>query len=348
MIKKLLLTYLILYSISSIAQVGGNATYTFLNLTNSARVAALGGQNISINDNDLNFVYHNPALLNSKMAKNMVLNYVNYFSDVNYGYIAYADKFNKIGTAAAGLHYINYGKFVKADELGNITGEFKAFELALNLFWSLPVLDSLFTAGINLKPIYSQLESYKSFGLACDLAANYQSKNKLFSASLVIKNIGSQIKPYYQNHYEPIPFDIQIGISNKLEHAPLRLSLLLHHLHKWDLTYNKNSNLAYTTIIDNTSEKNKYNFNIADNILRHSIISAEFIPTKNFIIMMAYNHQRRKEMAVETRPFLVGFSAGVYIKISKFTISYGHAIYHLAGASKHFSLNLNLADFYRK
>ncbi len=337
-----------MYGVGVFAQIGGNSTYNFLNLSNSARVAALGGQNISINDNDLNFVYHNPALLNSKMAKNIVLNYVNYFSDINYGYVAYADNFQKIGATAAGLHYINYGKFVKADELGNITGEFKAFELALNLFWAVPILDSLFTAGINLKPIYSQLESYKSFGMACDLAANYQSKDKLSSASLVIKNIGSQIKPYYHNHYEAIPFDIQLGVSQKLEHAPIRVSLLLHHLNKWDLTYNKNSNIAYTTTIDKTSDKNKYSFNIADNIFRHSIISAEFIPSKNFIIMLAYNHQRRKEMAVETRPFLVGFSAGTYIKISKFTISYGHAIYHLAGASQHFSLNIHLADFYNR
>ncbi len=346
--KKLLLTYLFLYSVGVFAQVGGNSTYNFLNLSNSARVAALGGQNISINDNDLNFVYHNPALLNSKMAKNIVLNYVNYFSDINYGYIAYADNFKKIGTAAAGLHYINYGKFIKADELGNITGEFKAFELALNLFWSLPVLDSMFTTGINLKPVYSQLETYKSFGIACDLAANYQSKDKLLSASLVVKNIGSQIKPYYGNNYEALPFDIQLGVSQRLEHAPLRISLLLHHLYKWDLTYNKSSNLAYTDIADNTTYNNKYSFNIADNILRHSIISAEFIPTENFIIMLAYNHKRRKEMAVETRPFLVGFSAGIYIKISKLTISYGHAIYHLAGASQHFSINLNLADFYHR
>ena len=173
-VKRILLfslTTIICFRLS--AQVGGNSTYTFLNLTNSARLAALGGQNISVNDGDLNFVYHNPALLNSSMSKHFVLNYVNYFAGINYGYAAYAKDFGNRGTFASGVHYINYGKFIRADETGKITGEFKAFELALNLFWARSILDSLFTVGVNLKPVYSQLEKYKSFGLAFDAGINY-------------------------------------------------------------------------------------------------------------------------------------------------------------------------------
>lgn len=329
-------------------QVGGSATYTFLKLTNSARVAALGGENISVNDHDLNFVYHNPALLDSTMNNNMVLNYVDYFAGINYGYTAYAKSFDKIGTFAAGLHYINYGKFIQADETGKITGSFKAFELALNLFWSKPILDSLLTIGLNLKPVYSQLEIYKSFGLAFDLGTNYQSKDKLFSASLVFKNVGSQIKPYVNGNYEPLPFDIQLGFSQKLLHAPLRISATIHHLHKWDLTYDKNSNPSFTYVDESQVAEDSYEFNIIDNLFRHTIFSMEFIPSKNFIVMIAYNHQRRKEMMVETKPYLVGFSWGFYLKIYKFRISYGQAIYHLAGASSHFSINMNFGDFYKK
>lgn len=348
-VKKLLLvSFLLVFSFFLRAQVGGNSTYAFLKLTNSARIAALGGQNISINDEDLNFVFHNPALLSSAMSKHLVLNYVNYFAGINYGYVAFAKEYGNVGTFAAGLHYINYGKFIKADETGQITGEFKAFEMALNLFWARPLFDSLLTIGANLKPIYSQLESYKSFGLAFDAGVNYSSKDKLFSASLVVKNVGTQLKPYYKGHYEPIPFDLQIGLTKKLEHAPFRFSALLHHLHKWDLTYDKNSNLAYTSETGDEVNNEKYEFNIFDNVLRHSIFSFEFIPSKNFVVMAGYNHQRRKEMVVATRPALVGFSWGIYLKISKLRLSYGQAIYHLAGASNHFSLNLNFGDFYKR
>ena len=47
---------------------------------------------IAIKDDDLNLTYHNPALLVPEMNKSIVLNYVNYFTDVNYGYAAYATK----------------------------------------------------------------------------------------------------------------------------------------------------------------------------------------------------------------------------------------------------------------
>jgi len=329
------------------AQIGGTSTYNFLKLTNSARIAALGGENISISDGDLNFVFHNPALLTNSMNSNLVLNYVNYFAGINYGYTAFAKDFNKTGTFAAGLHYINYGKFVKADNTGKITGEFKAFELALNLFWSQSIIDSLLRIGINLKPVYSQLETYKSFGLALDVGIHYQSSRKYFSAGLVLKNMGTQIKPYYQDNYEKLPFDFEIGLSQKLEHAPFRFSFLYHHLNKWDLTFDKNSNQAYTSSNNQGTEQGKYEFNVFDNFFRHSIISAEFIPSKNFILMIGYNHQRRKEMMVSTRPFLVGYSWGIFLNISKIKLSFGQSIYHLAGASNHFSISFNLSDFYK-
>ncbi|MDX2442255.1 MAG: hypothetical protein QNK30_00520 [Bacteroidales bacterium] len=40
-------------------QIGGRSTYAFLNLTNSARVAALGGKIVSLPDNDLDLPFHN-------------------------------------------------------------------------------------------------------------------------------------------------------------------------------------------------------------------------------------------------------------------------------------------------
>jgi len=330
------------------AQVGGNATYTFLKLTNSARVAALGGENISINDNDLNFVYHNPAMLDSSMTNNLVLNYVNYFADINYGYACYARKINNYGIFAAGIHYINYGKFIQADPTGKITGTFTASEMALNIFWSKPLIDSVLKIGVNLKPIYSHLESYSSFGLAIDAGLNYNSKNNLFSASFAVRNFGSQLKPYVEGNYEPLPFDMLLGFSQKLEHAPFRMSVTLHHLHKWDMSYDPNSNQPYTYTDNNQLTENQYQYNVFDNLMRHTIFGMEFIPSKNFIVMLAYNHQRRMEMKVETKPFLVGFSWGFYIRVYKLRLSYGQSIYHLAGASNHFSVNFNLSDFYSK
>lgn len=328
-------------------QIGGTSTFAFLELTNSARVAALGGKNISIPDEDLNFVYDNPAMLDTNMNKQLVINYINYFAGINYGYVSYAKNFTKSGMFATGLNYINYGKFVKADETGKITGEFSAFELALNVYWSKVLIDSVLSVGFNLKPVYSQMETYNSFGMALDGGLSYFGENG-FCAALVVRNLGTQIKPYTPGNYEKIPLNIQLGLTQKLAHAPFRFSVLYQYLNKWDLRYDKNNNLAYSSVKQTSSLLDEKPISLVDNFFRHFIFSTEFLPAKSFNVLLGYNHQRRMEMKVPARPFLVGFSWGFYIRISKLKLSYGQAFYHIAGASNHFSINMNMGDFYRK
>ena len=331
------------------AQLGGRNTYEFLNLTSSARIASLGGKVNSIWDDDLNLAFYNPSLLHEGMHNNMVLNYVNYFTDINWGYVSYARTIEGVGNFAGGIHYINYGKFIAADELGNRTGTFSASEMTLNLMYARSI-DSMFHIGINLKPIYSSLEDYNSFGIAADLGLTYTSRDKLFAGALVIRNIGFQIKPYYQEHRENLPFEIQAGVSQKLRHAPFRFSLVAHDLQKFDLTYRKAEDEG-TYEIDvstgkpaGTSKIEKF----ADKCMRHMIFGVEFSPFKSFSLRGGYNYQRRSEMKVESRVAMVGFSWGFGIKISKFNISYGRASYHLAGASNHFSISTDFSSFYRK
>jgi len=119
--KKVLVFLAIIYlPLVTLSQIGGDNTFEFLNLPNSARIAALGGNNISLYDKDLNMAYYNPALLRESMHNNLALNYTNYISDINYGYASYAYHFENIGTFAAGVYYMNYGDFIRANEQGEI------------------------------------------------------------------------------------------------------------------------------------------------------------------------------------------------------------------------------------
>src|SRR5210317_435192 len=146
MIRGLLITTILLLFFQAVpAQKGGESTYSFLGLTNSARVAALGGEVVSLLDDDINLVFHNPALLSPGMHNNLSLNYVNYFAGVNYGYASYAYSLENMGNLAAGMHYVNYGSFDLTDELGELQGTFRASEYALNLFYSRGFLDSALT-----------------------------------------------------------------------------------------------------------------------------------------------------------------------------------------------------------
>ena len=351
---------LLFISIHSFSQIGGDNTYEFLNLPTSARVSALGGNNISIADDDINMPFYNPALLNKSMDNHLALNYIDYLTDINYAYVSYAKHIDKFGTFALGLNYLNYGKFIEADNTGVINGEFKATEYAFNLLWSYP-LDSNFTFGANLKNIYSDLYIASSYGIAFDLGLTYTNKKMLLTSAFVLKNIGKQITDYNGNMTafeggEPLPFDVQIGITKKLKHAPFRLSITAENLSTYDMLYanpdNNKSEIIAEEPTDTTARTpSELELKVregTDNFFRHIVFGVEFIPTKNLHINLGYNYQRRQELKLETRPFIVGFSWGIGFKISKFHISYSRVSYHLSGGTNQFSVRANLSEFYKK
>lgn len=332
-----------LLTVQLFGQIGGTHTYDFLNLINSARVASFGGDVIAIDDNDYNLTYHNPALLNPNMNQELALNYVNYFTDVNYGYASYASNISNYGIFSGGIHYINYGKFIAADEKGIITGEFKAAEYAINLIYS-RAIDSSFRVGVNVKPIISTLEKYTSYGIAADFGIVYNKPRSLFTAALVIKNVGTQLKAYTDQR-ESLPFNIQLGISQKLRHAPFLFTVTFDHLETWDLTYDEPQDEDVVLDPAASEESQSTIDKIADQFMRHVILGIEFNPINNFYVRAGYNYRRRQEMLIESKTSTIGFSWGFGVKISKFHINYGRATYHLAGASDHFSISTNLNSF---
>ncbi|MBI4945067.1 MAG: type IX secretion system protein PorQ [Bacteroidetes bacterium] len=327
------------------AQAGGNNTYEFLNLTNPARVAALGGTLISVKDNDLNLSFQNPALLDSTMHNELAMSYTNYLADINYGYAAYSRTYKKIGSFSAGIQYLNYGDFTAAAVTGEKTGQFIANEYSLNLAYGRPI-DSMFSVGATLKTIYSRLETFTSFGNAVDIAGVYNNSKHFFSTGLVIKNIGRQWKTYDVVH-EPLPFEIQWGISKKLSHAPFRLNLTATHLEKWNLTYTDPLQQTVDPITLTAIEKGKLSV-LGDKLVRHIVIGGEVLLSKNFHLRVGYNYQRRQELKLESHSGITGFSFGFGLKVSKFNLSYAYARYHMAGGPNHFTISTNFSEFYSK
>lgn len=346
--KKLFLVIFFLSYTLVKAQIGGNSTYEFLNVPVSARVGALGGNLISVKDDDPSLALDNPSLLTSEMNKMLSLSYLNFFAGINQGYVSYIKDYGTLGTFSGGMKYINYGKFIETDEGGNVLGEFSAGEYALVLGWGKSI-DSLFSVGANFKPIYSSLYQYSSFGVALDLSGTYYNPTREFTIAAVIKNFGTQLKPFVQGNREPLPLDFQLGISKRLKHVPLRLSLIATNLNNWGLSYNDSISITNSDNLLSEEEKKKKNrTNILDETVRHFIAGVEFVPTKTFNIRIGFNYRRRAELALNTKPGIVGFSWGVGFKVKKFHISYGSARYHLAGTSNHLTIMTNLSEYYSK
>lgn len=326
--------------LQSPAQTGGNNVYEFLNLTHSGLVTSLGGSNVSLTGGNLNLAYHNPALLGSDMSKSVALSYTNYFAGINYGQAMYSRSFQKAGNFAAGLTYLNYGSFTAADEAGNITGSFRASEYAFSVIYSRQI-DTLFTVGINVKPVLSNLEKYTSFGLAIDAGASYHSANGRFSAGVALRNAGYELTSYAGEPREKLPFEIQAGISQKLAYAPIRFSLTYKHFEKFDITYEYNET---GSALNGTKSKPGF----ADNLIRHFVAGVELIPHKNFYFAAGYNFQRRSELQTDSKVSAAGFTWGFGINTAWLGIELGRAVYHLAGSSTNISLIIRPDKIYRK
>ena len=330
------------------AQIGGKGTYQFLNLPNSARVAALGGNFLAINDDDITLTLANPSLINENMNNQLGFSFVDYFTDINYGFAQYSRTFTKAGSFVGTMQYIDYGKFQEADEAGIQYGYFHAGEYALNIGWGRK-LTPRFSIGSNLKLIYSSLESYNSFGIGVDVAGSYFSKDELFDASVIFRNIGYQVVSYRSGNHEPLPFEIMAGLSKEFKHVPFRISALITHLEKWDIRYENPVNPA-GGIDPVTGEPNKISGidEFADNLMRHIVLGAEVKIAKVLSLRGSYNYQRRQEMKIANKAATVGFSWGFGIRVKQFQFSYARSAYHLVGSPNFITVMVDLDGFGKK
>lgn len=342
--KKLyLLLILSLISCSAFSQAG-KAIYSFLELPVSSRQAALGGSNVSLRDNDLNFAFRNPALLTDETDNSLGLNMANYLADIRFGSAMYGKKIGNENFIAIGVQYVDYGTFDGRDELNEPIGFFTAKDMSLSIIYARP-LTSRITVGGTLKPIASIYEVYTSYGVALDAGLSYNDDVSLFSAGLVIRNFGTQIKGYYENedgqHFEALPLNIELGVTKKLTHAPLRFSLTLHNLQHWNLNYASTN--QGTSAFDDT--KDKGSISLVDMAFRHSIIGVEFVPGKNFYLAAAYNHRRHQELSMNGFKSMAGFSFGGGIKLYKFQVGFGMTQFQVGNYSYQFSISTSLNEF---
>jgi hypothetical protein len=330
--------------------VGGRNSYDFLSLSYSARITAMGGNLITVRDNDLALALHNPAALNAEMHHSATVQQSVYFAGITHGYAGYAYHIKKIPlTVQGGIQYVSYGKFQRTNSLGENFGDFGANENAIVAGLSYQATDRL-SFGSNQKFIMSTFEGYNSVGWASDWAAMYADTSKRLTFSLVLRNIGTQFTTYAKDgKRHPIPFDAQFGLSHKLKYLPLRFSVIGHHLHRWNIRYDDPAlDTDGILSLGNEPEPDKVTAGqVVDNIFRHLTFNIELLLGKKevFRIRAGYDRLRQGEMAISGLRSLAGFSAGIGIKIYKFNIDYGFAAHHIGGTMHHFGISTRLTEF---
>ena len=133
--KYVLAIFLGIFSIISQAQES-QTEYNFLRLPISAHAAALGGDNITIIEDDASLMFSNPALASSVSDMTIGLSYMNYMKGANYMGASFTKAMNDKSTLAGGIQYMNYGKMKEVDENNVQTGEFSASEIAVEAIFS--------------------------------------------------------------------------------------------------------------------------------------------------------------------------------------------------------------------
>ena len=220
--KKVVFTLLLLVILIPMQAQTSQEIYQFLRLPVSAHAAALGGDNITLIEDDAPLMFNNPALLGSVSDKTLNLNYMNYMSGVNYGSASFTRIIREATTIAAGVQFINYGRMRQTDENGVQIGEFSANEIAFSGVFSYE-LSERFIGGITAKLITSYFGSYNSLAMGVDLGVNYYDPDR-------------QLKAYNDN-YEKMPLDLQFGISKRFERMPLRFSATFVDLNHWHYAF---------------------------------------------------------------------------------------------------------------
>ncbi len=345
--KLRLLSIVLLLSSGLSAQVGGLFTYEFLNFAPSARVSALGGTHIAVADDDVNLAANNPSLLNPMMHEQLAFSHAFHPAGINYGYAVggwYREAWKT--TLQAGIRYVNYGEFDLTNALGQVEGDFKAAEYAITLGAARPIAERL-TAGVNLRFITSQLESYNSLGLVADLALLYQDTASNFSLSIVARNAGRQLTTYREDNVEPLPFEMQIGVAKRLKHLPFRFSLIYRYLDRWNILYDDPNSQEQSLFIGEIETERSASAIWLDNFFRHFVFNGELLIGKreNFRVRFGYSHLMRKELAVSEYRSLAGFTFGAGIRINRFRLDYGRSNFHLGGGVNHLSISTNLREF---
>ncbi len=311
--KKVVLTLLLtIFAICSWGQES-QTEYNFLRLPVSAHAAALGGENITIIEDDPSLGFSNPALAASVSDKTIGVNYMNYMSGANMGSATFNRVINDKMTWAVGGEFINYGSIKEVDENNVQTGTFSANDFAVGGTFTYLLLKNV-VGGITAKFVYSSLGSYNSLAMGVDLGLNWYEPEHEWSVSVVARNLGGQLKAYDEK-YEKMPIDVQVGVSKRLGTSPLRLSATLVDLTHYD-----------------------YRF------VNHLDFGVDVLLSDNIWIGGGYNFRRADEMKIQSNDddessHMAGLSVGAGLNLERFKINIAYGKYHVSSGS----LLINLA-----
>ena len=303
--KNVILAFFVLFS-SEIRAQESETVYNFLRLPVSAHAAALGGDNITIDDDDPTMVFHNPALVSNVSDRSLNLNYMTYMEGVKVASASFVKALRQRATWAVEAQYVDYGSMKQTTAENEVIGKVSAKDIAVGGTFTY-ALSNKIAGGVTAKFVSSSLAGFNSIGMAVDLGLNYLNPELGLSVSAVARNLGGQLKAY-EDDFEKLPFDLQLGVSKRLGESPLRFSVTMTRLHDWD-----------------------------DKFVNHLVFGAEAFLADNIWIGGGLNPRRSDEMKIsdgETESSHgAGLSFGGGLQLERFKLQLAYGKYHVSASS---------------
>lgn len=306
MMRTLLITLLASLWVSGLHAQESQEVYSFLRLPVSAHAAALGGDNITLTDDDASLIFHNPALINGISSRSINLNLMTYMEGATTASAAYTQAFKERGTWGVSAQYMDYGSMKQTTADNQQLGTFSAKDIALAGTFAY-MLSNTVSGGITARFISSTIGSYSSTAVAVDLGLNYVYADNGWSLSAVAKNLGGQVSAY-DDEFERLPLDLQVGVSKRLIGSPLRLHATLSRLNRWD-----------------------------ESLGKHLAIGADLMLGETVYIAAGYNFRRASEMKLTDSEgessHGAGLSFGGGLQLQRFKLQLAYARYHVSASS---------------
>ena len=305
---------------------GALSSFPLLQMEASARAAAMGGAFSAVYDGDAGALFYHPALPNEEAHNTVSVSYLNHLADLNAGFLSYSRRVEGLGTASAGLRFFSYGGFSGYDEDANKTGDFGASDVALTLGLA-RALTKRIRYGMNVHVVHGSIESVSATALATDVGLLYHSPEQQLTVSASVNNLGRALDRYYATPDSAaagthLPPDLRLGLSKKLAHLPLRLSVT-----------------GFDLQAPGRGPEGASSF---DRVMRHLALGAELTPVGVLALRVGYGHRRQELASGDRRVDPAGLSAGFGLSIRRISVDYAFRSWSAIGGLHQFGLRAQL------
>lgn len=300
------------------------SAFNTLRLPASSHAAALGGQNVTLIEDEPTAGWYNPALYANVSDLSVGLDFMTYAAGSTWMGAHFVKAFGERHTMAVGAQYMNYGKMDETDEAGNTLGQFSAKDIVIGAGYSY-LLSDRWTGGANLKMMVSNLADYTALAAAVDVGVNYYDDENDLSVSASLQNIGTQLKAYHDGQRTHLPFTLALGFSKGMAHLPVRFHVTMTDVTRWKS--------SYYVLPENKDKDKSDKVGFGKKALNHFVLGLDILPTDYLYLSVGYNFRRAYELKASGSSHLAGLSAGAGVNVKHFKFGVSYAKYHQASNS---------------